>query len=126
MRLRHITALLLAMPLALAGANGDPVAGKKVFNRTCRVCHQVESGGGSMLGPNLADLVGRGAPVDPSYAYSDAFKSVAGKGLKWDKATLEKFLAAPTKLIPGSKMPMAVADARQRRDVVAYLSSLNP
>lgn len=130
-RMHYLPLLILAAVLVGAAnasdvPSGDPNSGKRIFNRTCRVCHQVETGGGSSLGPNLAGVVGRAAPVDPSYDYSEAFRAAAEKGLVWDEATLDRFLAAPLELVPGSKMPMSVADAAKRRDLVAYLSTLKP
>lgn len=107
-------------------AAGDADAGRRVFNKNCRSCHQVEAGAGSQLGPNLAGLVGRAARADREFEYSDAFQAAAEGGVVWDVATLERFLAAPTKMIPGTTMPMAVTDPTQRRDLVAYLATLSP
>jgi cytochrome c2 len=107
-------------------ATGDAEAGRKAFNRSCRACHQVEPGAGSELGPNLAGVFGRAAPVDAAYGYSDAFKAAAARGLVWDDATLDRFLRTPAEMIPGVRMPLSVADATQRRDLVAYLATLAP
>lgn len=108
-----------------ASPAGDATAGRRAFNRSCRACHQVEVGAGSELGPNLAGVLGRAAGADGAADYSDAFRNAAG-GITWDAPTLERFLEAPTKMIPGTKMPLAVADATQRRDLIAYLSTLAP
>ncbi len=105
---------------------GDAEAGRRVFNRNCRSCHQVEAGAGSQLGPNLAGLVGRAAAADREFDYSPALQAAAGAGAVWDATALERFLAAPTKMFPGTTMPMAVGDATQRRDLVAYLATLSP
>jgi cytochrome c len=105
---------------------GDAAAGRKLFNRTCRVCHQVEADAGSATGPNLAGVLGRVAGADAGFGYSAAFDAAASRGVRWDAATLEDFLAAPARVIPGGKMPMAVADPTQRRDLIAYLSTLQP
>lgn len=125
-----LTSTAGAATLAAAAAEGPPMgdaaAGRKLFNRTCRVCHQVEAGAGSATGPNLAGVLGRAAAADATYVYSDAFKAAAGRGVAWDAATLEAFLAAPAQLVPGGQMPMAVADPAQRRDLVAYLATLAP
>jgi cytochrome c2 len=86
----------------------------------------VEPGAGSELGPNLAGVFGRAAPVDAAYGYSDAFKAAAARGLVWDDATLDRFLRTPAEMIPGVRMPLSVADATQRRDLVAYLATLAP
>lgn len=119
-----ICGLLGALPGAAAAQ--DVAAGKKAFNQQCRVCHQVVAGAGSPMGPNLLGVVGRKAAADPAYAYSAAFKAEGAKGLVWSEAKLDEFLARPTKMIPGSKMPTAVASATTRANVVAYLASLKP
>ena len=41
--------------------------------------------------------------------------------LVWDENTLDRFLAAPPKLVPGTKMPIALTDPQQRRAVILYL-----
>ncbi len=105
---------------------GDAAAGRKLFNRSCRVCHQVEVDAGSATGPNLAGVLGRAAGADPNFGYSAAFGAAASRGVRWDAATLEDFIAAPARVIPGGNMPMAVADPTQRRDLIAYLSTLQP
>ena len=105
---------------------GDVTAGRRAFNRNCRACHQVETGAGSALGPNLAGILGRAARADGAFEYSPAFAAAAERGVVWDASTLERYLAAPTAMIPGSKMPLAVTDAAQRRDLVAYLATLSP
>ena len=46
--------------------------------------------------------------------------------LTWDRATLDRFLADPAKLVPGTTMPMAIPDAAERRAVVDYLAALAP
>jgi cytochrome c len=47
-------------------------------------------------------------------------------GLVWSEATLDRFLAAPTKVVPGTTMGYAgVDDPRERADLVAYLKAAN-
>lgn len=127
-----ILAIALATSAALAAVGhaapsvGNAEAGKKVFNRYCRVCHQIDPDAGNSLGPNLARIAGHTAPVDSNYAYSSAFRSASAQGLTWNDAALERFLKAPTRMIPGTSMPMAVANATERRDLVAYLLTLKP
>ena len=108
--------LLMAAP---AYAQNAP-AGAMLFKQRCQMCHSVTPGQKAMLGPNLAGLAGRKA-ASTAYAYSDALKKSA---LTWDAATLDKFLAGPSKLVPGTRMVISVADAKQRADLTAYLSTL--
>jgi glucose/arabinose dehydrogenase len=57
------------------------------------------------------------------FGYSQAMR---GADLTWDRATLDRFLAAPAKLVPGTTMPMAVPDEVERRAVLDFLASLAP
>ncbi len=109
---------------ALAGAamaappKGDPALGKKVFMR-CVACHAVTPGAGVKMGPNLAGVVGRKAGMAPGFKYSAAMKKAA---LKWDDATLDKWLTKPSALVPGTSMAFAgVPSADDRANVIAYL-----
>ncbi len=119
-----IGALLIALPGAAAAQ--DAAAGKKAFNQQCRVCHQVATGAGSAMGPNLAGVTGRKAAADPAFDYSPGFRAAAAKGLTWDAASLDRFLTQPTAEIPGSRMPTAVPNAATRGDLIAYLGTLKP
>ena len=85
------------------------------------MCHANVAGVRSGMGPNLAGLAGRPAASLPGFAYSSALKT---SGLTWSPAALDKFLAAPSKLVPGTRMVISVADAKQRQDLVAYLATL--
>lgn len=84
------------------------------------MCHVSTSGQKAGLGSNLAGLVGRKA-ASTDFLYSSALKA---SGLKWDKATLDKFLAAPNKMVPGTRMAISVTNPAERAALVNYLASL--
>jgi cytochrome c len=94
--------------------------GGTLFKQRCQMCHVSTAGQPAGIGPNLAGVVGRKA-ASTAYNYSDALKA---SGLKWDKATLDKFLSGPGVLVPGTKMPVSVSDPAQRAAIVAYLATL--
>ena len=99
-------------------AGADVVKGRAAFEQ-CRTCHTVVKDGPNMTGPNLNGVFGRAAAARADYAYSDVLKV---SGLRWDAATLDKWIANPRGLVPGTKMSFAgLGDANDRRDVIAYL-----
>lgn len=114
-----ITALVLTQ-LAVPAVAQDAKAGATIFRQRCSLCHVVAPGVRTGMGPNLAGLSGRPA-ASTDFGYSAALKA---SKLKWDKATLEKFLTAPGKLVPGTRMVYAIPDPVQRAQVVAYLLTL--
>lgn len=117
---------LLALALGLA-ASASPAAdlanGKTIFEQRCGICHAVtKDPGGPVAGPNMVGLVGRKAASEPSFTmYSPALKKY---GVTWSAKTLDEFLTMPMQKVPGTTMPMMLPDAKERGDVIAYLSSL--
>lgn len=96
---------------------GNAVHGQQIFAR-CSACHVVGQTGGKM-GPALNGVVDRKAGTVAGYAYSPAMKN---SGLTWDAATLARFLEAPSKTVPGTKMFFpGLASPQDRADVTAYL-----
>lgn len=113
-----LTATALAGVAIAAPAKGDPVLGKKVFMR-CVACHAVAPTAGAKMGPNLAGVVGRKAGVAPGFKYSAAMKKAV---LKWDDATLDKWLTKPSAVVPGTSMAFAgVPVPADRANLIAYM-----
>ncbi len=119
-RLAVLAAALLLIGANNAAAAGDPVAGKKVFNK-CSACHATEPGK-NKVGPSLFGIVGRKAGEDPTYKYSDNMKN---SGLTWDEKTLDTYLEKPQEMVKGSKMVFAgLKDPADRANVIAFLQTL--
>ncbi|MDE2403915.1 MAG: c-type cytochrome [Sphingomonadales bacterium] len=101
---------------ATAAADAAPAAFAQ-----CRTCHAIEPGK-AMIGPSLAGVYGRKAGSVAGFAYSDGLKAL---GKSWDDATLDAWLTAPMKLVPGTKMTFpGIADPSQRQAVINYLKTL--
>ena len=103
---------------ALALPPGNAERGAKIYER-CGACHSIDR---DRTGPRHAGLFGRRAGSVPGFAYSPAMKKAGANGLVWTEATLDQFLKAPTKFIPGTRMGYAgVKDDQERADLIAYL-----
>ena len=100
----------------------DVVAGKTLFQQQCTVCHTAEpNDNGGAQGPSLIGVFGRHAGGDPSFSYT---KALQDSKLTWNARTLNRFLASPTALVPGTAMAVAITDDVKRADLVAYLRSV--
>ena len=56
------------------------------------------------------------------YAYSGALRA---SGIRWDRASLDRWLAGPSAMVPGTRMPFrGISDPVARRQVVDYLMTL--
>jgi cytochrome c len=101
-------------------ANAAPPApdGAVVFRQRCQACHTDEAGKPARVGPNLAGVVGRKAAAT-DFNYSAALK---GSGLTWNRENLDRYLAAPSKAVPGTRMVIALTDPVQRKALIDYLA----
>lgn len=119
---RLLSAALLATAatgLSLPAAAQDAAAGAGVFQNFCAVCHSVDKPPRSKIGPSLVGVVGRKAGTSAGFNYSSAMKA---RGQVWTAASLDAFLAAPSKAVPGTSMTFAgVKDPAKRASLIAYL-----
>lgn len=97
---------------------GDAAAGERAYAR-CIGCHSPEW---HRAGPRHCGLLGRVSGTASGYDYSEAMRQAA---IPWDAASLDRFLAAPMTVVPGTSMGFAgIADAAERRDLIAWLATL--
>lgn len=107
-----------AAPVAVVAPTA--AMGEQVFKR-CVACHTVDKGGRNGIGPNLHGVVGAAVAAKPDFSYSGAMKA---KGGVWDAATLDTYLEAPMKALPGTRMAFAgVIDAADREALILYLEA---
>ncbi len=115
----------LLIVAALAGSHvvyaADSNAGKTFFRQQCALCHSAESGdNGGAQGPLLHGIFGREA-ASTGFSYTQA---MASSGLTWNTDTLNRFLASPTEVVPGSSMVIPVQDDDSRANLIAYFEEL--
>jgi glucose/arabinose dehydrogenase/cytochrome c2 len=122
MSIRIAVVMALFAGAAVAPAFGaDANAGKTVFTVQCALCHSAEpNDNGGAQGPNLLGVMGRKA-ASTTFSYSAALKK---SNLTWDHATLDRFLASPTTVVPGSSMVIAVDKQADRENLLAYFTAV--
>lgn len=105
------TATLAAAADAAALRRGEQLYGR------CLGCHAIEQ---HRTGPAHCGLFQRIAGTAPGFAhYSEALRR---SRIPWNEASLDRFLADPMKAVPGTNMTyQGVADAGERRDLIAWL-----
>lgn len=87
----------------------------------CAVCHKTKPGE-TGIGPTLANVFGSKAGHVNGFKYSEAMLE---SGLTWNQGTLDRFLADPKAVVPGTTMTFGgVKDAAKRAEIIAYLKTL--
>jgi cytochrome c len=114
-----VLAILIAAVLTQSHAGelapGDPARGETIYHK-CQGCHSIDR---NRVGPMHKGLFGRQAGSLPDFDYSAAMKN---SGIVWNEQTLDRFLADPRGVVPGTKMTYAgVKNAQDRADLIAYL-----
>lgn len=103
------------MLIAAEAEGADPKKGEEIYSR-CAACHSLNF---DRVGPRHCGLFGRKAGSVEGFEYSEAMKR---SGIVWDAKTLDRFLADPTGVVPGTTMTYAgIEDPRERADLLAYL-----
>jgi len=111
---------LMGLLSVAALAAGDAAAGKRVYDTRCLGCHGGD-GTAPTLGPSLVGIIGRKAGTEQTGVHS---RAMVDSDITWNASSLRKFLAAPTKQVPGTIMPTGVPSAQEIDDLVAYLETL--
>jgi cytochrome c len=98
---------------------------RKLFETTCTPCHNYDKGGEPdmyALTLNLYGVVGRKSASVAGFAYSEDLRK---SDIVWDEAIIDKFITAPKKLFPGTRMELpGVEDVRTRTGIIRYLRGL--
>ena len=119
--IKSLTVILAGALTGLGVSAAHAETAPAVFAR-CAVCHNAEKGAPTKVGPNLYGVFGHKA-AKSKFTYSDGLKK---SGFVWNEATLDKWIAGPMQLVPGTYMSFpGIKDAAKRAEIIAYLKSLH-
>jgi cytochrome c len=109
-----------ATPTQVAAAAPAAPATAPASFAQCGVCHSVQRGQNG-IGPSLAGVAGRRAGTLAGFTYTDGMKNL---GVSWNDANLDRYLAGPSAMVPGTTMAIGPLSAGDRRAIIAYLKTL--
>jgi cytochrome c len=114
--LTALGATLASLPISAA----DVSHGESLFKENCAICHTHIEGLMDKSGPNLRGLFSRQAGTTN---YRFGFTEVlARSGIQWRAPTLDLFLQAPARMMPGTKMVFpGLKSPEDRADLICYL-----
>lgn len=96
-------------------------SGAAIFQQQCAMCHVLQAGAPSTVGPNLHGVFGRKSGTLPGYAYSPAMRKA---GIVWNEETLDRLIASPRTFVPGTIMLFpGISDEKARRSLIDYLKA---
>lgn len=118
-------AVLAAATLACASVaaaqtaprSGDAGRGAALYTQRCSACHSIDA---NRIGPAHRGVVGRHAARAEGFAYSAALRRL---DVVWTRENLQRWLAGPPAMAPGTSMGINVPDAQDRADIIAYLET---
>lgn len=116
------TTLIFAVPGVTAGGGSpaDPAKARIAF-QTCAACHS-DKAGVTRMGPSLSGVFGKPAAQAKGFRYSPA---LAKSKLRWDRKTLDAFIANPKAVVPGNRMSYpGVSDPAKRAAIINYMQNL--
>ena len=89
----------------------------------CYACHSTDPAQVDLPGPNLHKVIGRRAASLPGFRYSPAMRAAGERGLVWTGKTLDRYLADPEAVVPGTSMgPPGLGTATERHAAIAHLA----
>ena len=97
-----------------------PDRGKLAYQK-CDSCHSLTADQ-KLEGPPLGGIVGRRVASQAGFAYSPALKRFAVRQPAWTPQLLDRFIADPEGLVPGTSMSFTgIRDAEERAALINYL-----
>ena len=119
-----VVLLLAGLPAVAVNASPDGERATSVPEaaEVCLSCHAIAADEPALEGPTLWGVVGRRIASAADFDYSDALRRQEGA---WDRAKLDRFLAAPQVFAPGTQMTLGgVRNATDRAAVIDFLETL--
>ncbi len=120
-RIAAAAAGLTAAAAAALSAQPAPDRGAQVYRRVCFSCHALEPGRDTPAGPTLHGLARRPIAGARGFNYSPALRRFAARERRWTRALLDRFLADPDALVPGTEMSLPSLTPADRQAVAAWL-----
>lgn len=118
-----LVAGVLAVAACAAAQPPEPDAssfGARAYQK-CYSCHALEPGRNDLGGPTLHAVVGRKTASEP-FDYSPAMRDFAETNPTWTRELIERFVANPDALVPGTTMLFhGIADPAERAALLDYL-----
>jgi cytochrome c len=114
-----VSVVLTVAATAAFAQSGDATRGERLFNQQCKICHTVEKGGRTGVGPNLFGIFGSKAGAVQGFSVSEAMQK---SGIVWNDKTMAEYLKDPKGRVPDGKMVYAgLKQEAQLDDMIAYL-----
>lgn len=106
---------------ATDGEEVRPPAAMSAFAR-CNSCHSLQPGDNLPSGPTLYGVVGRPVAAETGFDYSPALSGFATRNPRWTPELLDRFIADPEAMAPGTYMAFpGIADPAGRAAVIELL-----
>ncbi len=107
-------------PATVGPAGCDRARGERVFTK-CAICHSRDAATPSPAGPHLQGVVGRKSGTLEQFRFSRGLRDF---GQAWTVELLDRYLADPAGVVPGTAMAFSgLKDARDRAAVICLLAS---
>ncbi len=110
-----LTVWLATAPCSVLAQSAE--RGQTLFESRCVACHSLDA---NRVGPALRTVFGRKAGTAPDFDYSPA---LAAATHRWNRRLLLAWLTDPEQVAPGQRMGYRVEEAKDREDIVAFLSA---
>ena len=115
-----------AAPAADEQAKDVPSAvaeqGERLYQH-CFACHAIEPGRNTPAGPTLHAVMGKAIASEPGFNYSPALHRLAGQHGHWTPELLDRFIANPEAVAPGTEMGFpGLEDPADRQALIDWLA----